>query len=204
MGVHAKVSFILIFIALLFLEHTFDLEKGYKFVATKLYEPSMKVREFYNTTLNCIKKEATLTRLSPSPREIISYVNGVLVLKGSAKKYDFVLTKDGTFVGYVIAEEHDIIYVNTPFSKDFVIRITAEKGKMQVEGLLVGGDPPLVEVPEGLNIDNWEIWVSPEEPLGWYIKKSGWGRIGVIRGKLGKLWILDYSFPNAPLKVVGM
>ncbi len=199
-----KTAVVFIFIAFLFLENTFHLSGVFKAIATRVYEPSMKVRDFYNRVTYCFSNVGRVGREEVKPSEVISYVEGVLVVRGSGEKYDYVLTRDGNFVGYVIRSLDGLVYVNTPFSSDFAMRISLVSEKGVIEGMLTGGDPPLIEVPEEVNVDGWDVWVSEEEPLGWYLRKSGLGYLGKIRGKMGKFWILDYRLPEGNLKVVGM
>ncbi len=128
---------------------------------------------------------------------------GEVLIKGKGEKGDLVIDKDGRILGIVQRSFGRWVIVETPLSEDFKMFVSVMNDKMEVEGNLIGGDPPLVRVPENLDLNGWKVFISKSVPLGGYIRGFGKGEIGRIIGRKGDFWMMDPTAVHRGLVIVG-
>lgn len=115
---------------------------------------------------------------------------GELVIKGKGKEGDLVIDSDGRLLGIVEKSFQRWVLVKTPLSDNFKMFVSVTDGKKEVEGELIGGDPPLVRIPENMNLKGWRVFISRSEDLGGYIRGFGKGEVGKVIGRKGDFWIM--------------
>ncbi len=128
---------------------------------------------------------------------------GEVLIKGRGEKGDLVIDKDGRILGTVQRSLGKWVLVETPLSEDFKMFVSVMNGKREVEGNMIGGDPPLVRVPESLDLVGWKVFISKSVPLGGYIREFGKGEIGKIIGRKGDFWMVKPTAVYRGLVIIG-
>ena len=124
--------------------------------------------------------------------DVLTYWGEDLVLKAVAKKGDVVLTEDGRFIGYVDLELGDSVLVKTICSKGLRINVeVVSKDGASLEGILIGDFPPVVDVPENVDITGWSVFISRAQDMGNFLRANGKGYIGKVLGRDGKYYAVD-------------
>ncbi len=116
--------------------------------------------------------------------------SGRILVKGKGRKGDLVVNKDGWIVGKVEKSWDNWVLVDTPLSDNFRMEVSVIKNNIQVVGKLIGGDPPLVKIPEDLNVKGGLVFISESEELGGYMRRMGRGEVGKIISRKGDFWMM--------------
>jgi hypothetical protein len=74
---------------------------------------------------------------------------------------------------------------------------------LSVEGELLGGDPPLLDIQEDLDVLGWKVYISRYEKFGGYLRDLDLGEIGKTVGKKGDKWIVKPTSRKKGLVIVG-
>ena len=128
---------------------------------------------------------------------------GKVVVKGKGRKGDLVVDVKGRILGVVDKSFERWVLVKTPLSESFKMFVSVINGEKEVEGELIGGDPPLIRVPENLDLKGWKVFISKSESLGGYIREFGKGEIGEILGKKEDFWMMEPTAKYKGLVIVG-
>ena len=151
----------------------------------------------------CSTKPEKFVALEPEWGYVLSDWGEELVVKGDGDLGDIVVDASGNFVGFVELLLGDSFLVKTVESKDVKLNVEliSDDGE-SLEGFLIGGSPPLVEVPEGNDVTGWRVFVSRTQDMGAFLRDNGLGYIGKIAGRSGRYYAVDVVEHGERLSVV--
>ncbi len=157
-------------------------EKAFLVVSSSLFN----VRAHLVNAYRCFLEPVETISLEPGSGDVLTKWGDGLVVKGKAGEGDVVLNEDGRFVGYVELVLGDSFVVRTVNSKNLRINVEiVSSDGVGVEGILIGGYPPIVEIPEEIDITGWDVYISRAQDMGNFLRANGKGYIGRILGKDG-------------------
>ncbi len=182
---------ILVFSTLYVLDLTtyvFDGLKGWAFI---LKSSVYTFKDIIIGLPRCFSHSVTSVKEVPSGT-VLGTWNGSVVVKASAKEGDVVVGKSGIFVGFVTLSLRNTVLVSTVLDDRLTLNVEVlSEGGIGIEGVLKGGYPPLVEVPEGIDVTGWGVYISRSEDLGFFLRNMGFGYVGKIVGREGDLFVLE-------------
>ncbi len=200
-----KIIAVFIFIGLIFAEVSLKLDNLWEKVVYKIMTPFYKLGTYFDRINVCVLKAQDPERISIPQNVTLLFSNGLLFLKGEGRVGDVVVSDSGVFIGKVVSTSGELLVVETPWKKGFSMRVTVRSEGLHIEGRLLGGYPPTLEVAQDMDVNGWKVWISPNERFGPFILSKNKGFIGIVKGKKGKFWFLDYKLPlNEKMEVVGM
>ncbi len=194
---------VLIFLLLVVVEGVLPLGDVFKDLTWGVRKYFISLRGYLEALKECVVSVRGATRTTPPIFSIVEIHDGIVMVKGKGKKGDYVIGSDGVIVGRVEKTVNGWILVKTPLSDDFRLKVSVIGDGVEAEGELHGGNPPVVSIPEELDVTGWEVFISRGEELGEYLRSEGIGRVGKIAGRLGSGWAVDYSIPTGGAVVVG-
>ena len=188
------ISSILLLVSLIILEKFVPVRERVEEAFWPVEKYFFSIRGWTDSVGSCAVKSGGV-RIEKERISSVSKINlGEILIKGRGEKGDLVIDKDGKILGVVEKSFGRWVLVRTPLSENFKMFVSVTNGKTEIEGELIGGDPPLVRIPENLNLKGWRVFISKSVMLGGYIRRFGKGEMGKIVGRKGNFWMME---PNA-------
>ena len=139
---------------------------------------------------NCVRNPGKIPSEKPKPFSALLKKGGEMLVWGKGERGDLLIDGNGRVIGIVEKSWDDISLVKTPLSPSFKLMVEVEKNGVFFEGRLIGGDPPIVEVPDGTDLKGGKVYISRAEEMGEQLREKGIGEIGEIIGREKDGWIL--------------
>ncbi len=151
---------------------------------------------------NCVRNPGKIPTEKPRPFSALSKKGSVMLVWGKGKKGDLLIDESGRVIGIVEKSLDGISLVETPLSPSFKLMVEVEKDGIFFEGKLIGGDPPIVEVPDGTDLEGGKVYISRAEKVGEQLREKGIGEIGEIIGKKKEGWIMMPHPPSGGMVIL--
>ncbi len=198
-----KILAVVLFLLLLFIERILPLGEIFRDLTWGVSRYFVSLRGYVDSVSSCVVGSKGARKISPPVFSIVELRDGEVLVKGKGERGDIVIGTGGTFVGRVEESVDGWVLVKTPLSDGFRMRVSVAGSDVEIEGELHGGSPPILTVPEDIDVSGWEVFISRSEEMGLYLRDKGMGRIGRVSGRFGGGWVVDYRLPPGSVVIVG-
>ncbi|MFN4190060.1 MAG: hypothetical protein ACK4E2_03575 [Pseudothermotoga sp.] len=168
-----------------------------------------KIRVFTLHILEGIRISLNQDNNLPMEQQIQSVLEGFpvlglreqyIIVAGESKPGDIAVDPDRKcLIGIVKSSDKQISWIESIFSPQVVVQVTAESSAIKIDGELFSGNR--LRVYENVDVTGFEVIVSDVFPCGVLLKNLGFGRLGKVIDRDGLYYVVDNHF-NVPSRLV--
>lgn len=163
---------------------------------------ALHILEGIKISLNQDNNASTEQQIQPSSEgfPVLGLREQYIIIAGESKPGDIALDPDNKcLVGIVKNSDKQISWVESIFSPQVIVQVTAESSTMRVDGELFFGNR--LRVYENIDVMGFEVMISDIFPCGTILKNLGFGRLGKIIDRDGSYYVVENYF-NVPSRLV--